>query len=335
MINNRRRFLAVAAAAALAPSVRATPITRVRFHALGTDAQITLAGEQSKAETALQACRTEVAAIEHSFSLYNPDSLLSQLNRYGSVATTQRFTTLVQHAHSMAEATDGAFDPTMQPLWRALATGENTEVARRLIGWQELEISKGNVHFTRPNMAASFNGIAQGFAADRVSAILIRHGFNNTLVNLGEFAVQGIKPAQANREPSTTRTPEQTPTRTTTRTTTQTPTRTTTHTPWRLGIHNPLTQRIVAHIEPVGAIATSEPHGTLVAGHPHIIDPLRRSGERWVSVTVEAGEAWRADALSTAIAASPTQNAVDLLHTGGATRAWLIAASGNLHQWQV
>ena len=108
-----------------------------------------------------------------------------------------------------------------------------------------------------------------------------------------------------------------------------------TQTPWRLGVYNPLTQSIVTHFEPVGAVATSEPHGTLVAGHPHIVDPLGRTGERWVSVTVEANKAWRADSLSTAIAASPVQYTDDLLNAGGATRAWLIAASGTLHERQL
>jgi len=319
--NNRRRFLAVVAAAALSPSVRATPIKRVRFRALGTDAQITLTGEPANAEAALQACRREIAAIERSFSLYNPDSLLSQLNRNSSIVKTLRFTTLVQHALIMAEATDGAFDPTMQPLWRAMAADEDPELARRLIDWRKLQVTQQRVQFTHPDMAASFNGIAQGYAADRVAAILLQHGFKDTLVNLGEFAVQGTKPAPVTHDPASLKPPGREPANA--------------QTPWRLGIYNPLTHGIVAHIEPVGAIATSEPRGTLVAGQPHIVDPLGRTGERWVSVTVEAGEAWRADALSTAIAASPIRHTDDLLIAGGATRAWLIAASGALREWQV
>ena len=71
----------------------------------------------------------------------------------------------------------------------------------------------------------------------------------------------------------------------------------------------------------------------LVAGHPHIIDPLERPGKRWSSVTVEAREAWRADALSTAIASSPMQQAESLLASGGATRGWLIAGSGVVREW--
>lgn len=300
MKQNRRRFLSVVAAAALTGSARPAPITRERFRALGTEAQITLAGHPHKAVAALQACRTEIAAIESAFSLYDSTSLLSRLNRDGKVTTNHRFSTLVRHALAMAEATNGAFDPTMQPLWRALAESGDYKNAQRLIGWRDLRLTADAARFNRPHMAASFNGIAQGFAADQVTAVLAQHGFRDTLVDLGEFSLQGTRHGKR----------------------------------WLLGIRDPLSQHIIAQIEPAaGAIATSEPHGTIVAGHPHIIDPLNRPGKRWSSVTVEAREAWRADALSTAIAASPVQEADRLLATGGATRGWLITTAGTLEEW--
>ena len=304
MSHSRRRFIAVfatAATAALTGSARPGRITRQRFRALGTEAQITLLGRPKQAEAALQACRSEVADIEGTFSLYDPDSTLSKLNRDGSVTATSRFATLLHHALSIADATGGAFDPTVQPLWRALATDGNIEQARQLVGWRRLQLTSATARFTVPNMAATFNGIAQGYAADRVSATLAQHGFSNMLVDLGEFAARGAKPGA----------------------------------PWLLGIRNPLTQRIVTRINPVaGAIATSEPRGTLLGEHPHIFDPLERAGDRWISVTVEAREAWRADALSTAIAASPTHEADNLLVAGGATRGWLIKAPDTLYEWQ-
>lgn len=297
---SRRRLLAVFATAALTGSVGQTTVTRQRFRALGTDAQITLAGRSPRAAAALAACRAEVLAIEAAFSLYNPDSMLSRLNRDGWVASDARFSRLLSHALAIAETTGGAFDPTIQPLWRALANGADSTAARGRVGWRGLLQHADSVRFAGPNMAASFNGIAQGFAADRVSAILAQHGFNNTLVDLGEFAARGTRREQR----------------------------------WLLGIHNPVSNTIQAHVEvTASAIATSEPHAMLVAGQPHIVDPMMRRGERWASVTVEAREAWRADALSTAIAASPRADAERLLAAGGAMRGWLITAAGELHQW--
>ena len=293
----RRRFLACCATAALTASACSRQITQQRFYAMGAEAHITLFGKQQQTEAALLACRKEIAAIESAFSLYDPNSLLSQLNRDGTVSTDTRFSTLLTHALHMAELTSGAFDPTVQPLWKAYAEGESVEQAHHRIGWRGLVTTQGKAQFIRPGMAASFNGIAQGFAADRVAAILTKRGFKNILVNLGEFSARGTKQG----------------------------------TPWLLGIRNPLNGNIVAQIEPDNsAIATSEPRGTMIAGHSHIFDPLERAGERWASVTVEAPEAWRADALSTAIAASPVSETEKLLAKGNATRAWLINASGSL-----
>lgn len=295
----RRRFFACCATAALNGSAYSSQITKhhFQFYALGAQAHITLYGGQQQAENALLVCRKEIAAIESAFSLYDSNSMVSQLNRDGTVSMDTRFSTLLSHALHMAEVTSGAFDPTIQPLWQALSKGKDIKQAHRLIGWRDLVVTQGQARFARPGMAASFNGIAQGFAADRVSAILTERGFKNILTNLGEFSAQGSKQGK----------------------------------PWRLGIRDPLSGHIAAEIEPVNnAIATSEPRGTLVAGRSHIFDPLERAGERWASVTVEAAEAWRADALSTAIAASPIENAEKLLSAGNATRAWLINASGTL-----
>ena len=295
---SRRRLLACFATAALSDSVFGRSVTRERFYALGTEAQITLAGNPQQASTAIAACRKEIAAIESAFSLYNAHSQLSQLNHNGVVGVDDRFSTLLQHALDMAEKTGGAFDPTIQPLWQALLNGDDIEKVRHLIGWRSLVLSDATARFLKAGMSASLNGIAQGFAGDRVATILKNYGYRNTLVNIGEFSAQGKKHGK----------------------------------PWRLGINDPVSERIITHIEPNdSAIATSEPLGTLIAGRSHIFDPLNRVGEHWASVTVEANEAWRADALSTAIAASPVEQAASLLIAGEGTRAWLINESGELH----
>jgi len=296
---SRRRFLACCAIAVLNGSACSNQITKhhFRFYALGADAHITLYGERQQVENALRECRKEIAAIESAFSLYDLNSMLSQLNRDGTVSMDARFSTLLSHALHMAEVTSGAFDPTIQSLWQSLAKGKDIKHAHELIGWRNLVVTQGQAQFARPGMAASFNGIAQGFAADRVSAILTKQGFKNILVNLGEFSAQGTKQGA----------------------------------PWRLGIRDPLSGLIATEIEPVNnAVATSEPSGTLISGRSHIFDPLERGGKRWVSVTVQAPEAWRADALSTAVAASPIEDAEKLLAAGSATRAWLINDSGIL-----
>jgi len=124
----RRRLLACVATVALPGSACSSrQLTHKRFYAMGVEAQITLYGKPRQAEAALRECRKEITAIESAFSLYDSNSILSRLNRDGSVLMNSRFSTLLRHALHMAEITGGAFDPTIQPLWQAFSTTEDVE----------------------------------------------------------------------------------------------------------------------------------------------------------------------------------------------------------------
>jgi thiamine biosynthesis lipoprotein len=243
---SRRRFMAISAAACVAGPARA--VHRERFIALGAHAEITLPGDAILAARAFAACRHEVAAIEQAFSLWRSDSVLSQLNARGRVARPgTRFVELAACAREMAEVTRGGFDVTVQGLWQE----------RGSVDWRGLAVSRWGARFAEDGMSATFNGIAQGYAADRVIRVLERLGYRNALANLGEF--RGI----GQRDDGS---------------------------PWKVGVWNPVTEEITETVEVAGAVATSEPRGTLVRGKPHIVDPLGRAGARWSSVTVMAHE---------------------------------------------
>jgi thiamine biosynthesis lipoprotein len=299
----RRRMMMISAAACLTGSGAAARSNRFSFVALGAEAQITLPGERTRAEAAMIACRAEVDRIEALFSLWNPNSALSRLNRAGRVAVSDlQFSQLLAHAQDISARSGGGFDVTVQPLWTALRDGGDMRAARRLIDWRALKVSGGEVHFARDGMAATLNGIAQGFATDRVIEILKQAGYRGALANLGEFRAMGLRPDG---------------------------------TPWRIGVSDPLTGDTMAtHMLHGGAIATSEPNGTMVRGNAHIFDPLLRPGPRWASVTVLAKTGWRADAVSTAVAAAPIEEADALLQRCGAEAATLIATDGEIRSWK-
>lgn len=284
---SRRRFMAISAAACLTGPARA--VNRERFIALGAQAEITLPGDTALAARAFKACRREVAAVEQAFSLWRTDSVLSRLNAQGQVPRPgKRFIELANHAREIAEVSRGGFDVTVQALWDQHSTD---------VDWRALEVSRWGATFARPGMSATFNGIAQGYAADRVIGVLEGLGYRDALANLGEFRGIGRREDGA---------------------------------PWRVGVWNPVTEEIAQTVEVTAAVATSAPRGTLLRGKPHILDPLGRSGERWASVTVMAKTGWRADALSTAIAAAPINEAHTLLRHGGASGAVLIDESGEV-----
>jgi len=279
----RRRALGLLAADAGLPLVlragRATAEV-VTWHgrALGAPATLILHHpDRPAAERLVAGCVAELERLEGIFSLYRPDSALSQLNRTGALAAPPpELVAILADAREFHALTDGAFDPTIQPLWRLYADhfqrggGEEGPVpaaiaaARARVGLDAVRANPDRVVFGRPGMALTLNGIAQGWITDRVTDRLRAAGVTSTLVDMGEIRGLGG--------------------------------------PWQVGIDGtdavvPLKDR---------AIATSSPRGFAFdpAGrYTHIIDP--RTGatpSRHARITVTAPTAAAADALSTGAA---------------------------------
>lgn len=294
----RRRFLAISAAGLATGTLATAPLNRLSFHALGTRCTLTLPGPADRAAQALASVAREIGRIERSFSLWNPASELSRLNRNGSLARpSPLFRRMIALSRRISARTGGSFDVTVQPRWTALATGGPSGP----VNWQDLRTSGPGVAFAQPGMAATFNGIAQGLAADRAERVLREHGYRDLIVDLGEFRASGEKaPGQ----------------------------------PWRIGVAHPVTEQIATDLPLSGAAATSAPGGTTISGQPHIFDPLNRTGARWASVTVLSHSALWADAFSTAIAAAPIGETQALLRSGRITRAILIDDQGTITDWR-
>ena len=299
----RRRFLTISAGVALAgPARAATDLHRHRFRAFGADCRITLPGSAAMAREATRAVEAEARRLEATFSLWHPDSELSRLNRDGSLANpSPDFVELSHQAAGISRQTRGAFDVTVQALWQELARGD--AMGGVPVGWRDLEVTTDAARFRRPGMAATFNGIAQGFAADQAVSVLGRYGYGDVLVDLGEHRGIGTRPdGQA----------------------------------WRLGVAHPA-GGIAAEMDLQGearAVATSEPRATLIRGRPHILAPLGHDGPRWASVTVRAATATLADALSTAIAAMPMAEADGLLGSAELAEAILFAPDGQVTRYR-
>ncbi len=180
---NRRRFLALSAAALAS---RAQAQTSWQGRAFGADCALTLSGPPRQAEAALATLPALIEAIEADFSLHRP-SALTRLNASGRLDTlSTAFRAMVDLAHSLHRITDGAFDPTVQPLWQAAAEGRPNTAP---IGWHQIHRDTGIT--LKPGMALTFNGIAQGFGADAVKAHLAAHGFDHALIDMGETAALG------------------------------------------------------------------------------------------------------------------------------------------------
>lgn len=196
---SRRRFIAISAAAALAGPVSAAPTRYWTGTALGARASITLA--HPDAAEIVTAVLHEIDRLEDVFSLYRPDSALSRLNRDGALdAPPLELVECLGIAGAVHDATGGAFDPTVQPLWAAYAEGYAAggmptdpmlDAARARVGWSLLTVAPSRVAFDRPGMALTLNGIAQGYIADRVAKMLEAQGLDQILIDTGELRALG------------------------------------------------------------------------------------------------------------------------------------------------
>ena len=304
----RRRFLTVTAAAAgvaaLPAAGRAAP---VEWHgtALGARALLRLHHPDPGTAWRLVAdCLREVERLEAVFSLHRPDSALRRLNRDGALdAPPLDLVVLLNEAKRYGDLTGGAFDVTVQPLWDLHArhfTAPDADpagppeaavaAARALVDHRRVAVAPDLVALERPGMAVTLNGIAQGYITDRVADRLRAAGMAHVLVHLGETRALG--PAEDGR-------------------------------PWRVGIADPSAPdrpptRTVDLAD--GAVATSGGYGTRFSARcHHLFDPSTgRSAGHVEAATVLAPTATAADALSTALAVLPPDEAPRLLAGAGA-----------------
>lgn len=290
---SRRCFIGVSAAAAglgLLPfgAVASDGEQMVRWHgkALGAAAELILHHpDRAQAQRLVARAATEIARLEAIFSLYRDDSALSTLNRQGALASPPpELVAVLEISRAIWNATDGAFDPTIQPLWLAYAnhfsqpdaapSGPSHRVieeALALVGLDKVSFNRDRIAFARSGMALTLNGVAQGYITDCVVDLLRAGGVTSALADIGEVRALGSRPDGS---------------------------------PWRVAIHGGQTVDLANR-----ALATSSASGFRFAGPDspgHILDP--RSGLApglHESVSVFAPQAATADALATAFCLMP------------------------------
>lgn len=276
---SRRRFLTISAACAAFPaSAKPALAAHWRGVALGAEASLRLEGlTDDQAAPVIAAVEAEMNRLEDIFSLYRPHSELGRLNRDGHLSDpAPELLSVLSLCAALHDATGGAFDPTVQPLWSALATGaspEKTDAARRSVGWTRVTVQADVIRLPQPGVSAlTLNGIAQGAITDRISALLTAHGLRDVLVNMGEIAALGQRgDGQA----------------------------------WQVGLAGP-GGKVHKSIELRDrAVATSDARSVMLTGNQgHILNPAGGPHPAHI-VSVSAPIAALADGLSTALCALP------------------------------
>ena len=286
---HRRTFIAATlggvAGAAMADVADAADMERLPLHtgaALAFGTTVSIAVRHADPETAQQAIAAalgEARRVDALMSLRQPPSQVYRLNRDKVLhGPDPHLLAVLEHARTLSRLTQGAFDITVQPLWRAFDAAHGVPPqaehlrAQRLVGWTQVQAGPERVVLARPGMAITLNGLAQGYATDLALAALRRHGIRHALVDTGEFGAAGRGDGR----------------------------------PWQIGIRDPrhedaLAARLVLDGR---CVATSGDYACAFTSdlrHHHIFDPASgASPTELASVTVLAPTGLEADGLSTA-----------------------------------
>jgi thiamine biosynthesis lipoprotein len=278
----RRRaltILALGVGAAAFGASRASADFEWRGEAMGAQVRLLFAGEGNVApQIAVEAILEEIERLERIFSLSRETSELSILNRRGRLdAPSPDLVAVLNLCARAHRATGGLFDPTVQPLWNLYVDWYSSDLdrtppdgpafaeARERVGFDRVAFDSDGISL-RAGTSMTLNGVAQGYVTDRGVDLLKRFGFSRVLVDLGEMRALG-RPAKGL---------------------------------WKIDL--PEGGGTIGLQG--GSLATSAGSGTVFAhnGDHHLFDPRTgRPARCWRWLTVHAGSAIVADALSTGL----------------------------------
>ena len=315
----RRRALRIFAACAGLPlmiaGVRATAakaqMVSWQGDVLGAASELTLwHTDPAFARATLIKVRSEIDRLERIFSLYRSHSEISRLNGEGRLSNpSAELRALIEESLRLSELSGGAFDISVQPLWRLYEAhfwsgreiqpdiaARARDVAHALVDFRRIDAGARAIGFTRDGMAITLNSIGQGYITDRIADLLRNEGFESAVVDLGEFRTLGRHP-DGN--------------------------------PWRIGIRN--SDRTV-EIEDM-ALAVSGGYGTTFdksGRFHHIFDPRTgASANALRDVAVIGPSATSANGIATAICAGGEAIADALVGAHPKTRAIITRPDGS------
>ena len=317
---NRRNFLTLGtgmatlmAQGALHGSVAPGQKHFRRAKALGTKVKFTVFHpKQKRANRAIDAALDKIEHVEQLMSLYRTDSQLSLLNRQGALRNPHPdLVTALKKSIELSRRTGGAFDVTVQPLWklyarhadlRTLPTEAEIGKVRQRMGWEYIRVEPEIIYFDRPGMQVTLNGVAQGLAADLAQQALEEWGIENALIDAGEFNAIGS--------------PEQ-------------------RDSWHIGVQHPRQLGSIAKTGLQGrCLSTSGDYASKFSDdycHHHLLDPRTGlSPVKLSAVSVAAPTALEADSLSTALFVLGPEKAKEMVESMDLVDALFVSKSGDI-----
>jgi FAD:protein FMN transferase len=149
------------------------------------------------ANAAIDAVMAEMQHIDAVMSDFKPNSELSQINEHAAqrpVVVSPELYNLIKLSTHYSQITDGAFDITVESVWRLYhfrrhihPTDAQIRALLPTVGWRQLIFNDRDhsIRFARPGMAIGLGGIGKGYAVDRGIDILKKMGIKHAIVTAG------------------------------------------------------------------------------------------------------------------------------------------------------
>lgn len=248
-----------------------------------------------------------MVAFNSSLNPFDPNSLISQVNRNETEIMDTMLRTVVLKALEVSQQTGGVYDITGSALFDVWGFGTRKGVTREatqaeldsiaaFVGYQKIKVSGDSLLKSDPRITLNPSSLSKGYVVDLVAATLEAHGVENYLVEIGgEIVAKGVNPDGKC---------------------------------WRLGINRPIEDSAQEFVDEIvyslnlcerGAMATSGDYrnykllnGKKVA---HTIDVLtgRPAHQDILSATVVAPTCMEADAWATAFMALGMERSMPIL----------------------
>ena len=274
-----------------------------------------LSHSPDKAKEAIDAGFAEIKRLEALLNYYSTDSEITAINNNAGkspVKVSKETLDIIAKALAIAEATGGAFNPTIGPvmkLWEfsrqetehPLPSGQIISETLKLVDYSRININEADseIFLMDKGMEIDLGGIAKGYAADKAIGTIRAAGVSSALVSIaGDIKGTGLKIDNK---------------------------------PWRVGVQDPRSKSSESQEKEYEIITTINLSDKAISTsgdyqrfffkdgkrYHHIIDP--RTGypteSSLISVSVMASEGYMADGLSTGIFILGPERGIDLLES--------------------
>ena len=146
----------------------------------------------------------EFRAFNLSLNPFNPNSIISKVNRNEPVEVDDWFIDVFNKAQEISEKSNGIFDATAAPLINLWGFGfskmdsvtpQMIDSIKAFVGYKKIALQDKRIVKEDPRIMLTYSAIAKGYACDVIARLLEKEGVQNYLVDIGgESAINGVNP---------------------------------------------------------------------------------------------------------------------------------------------